>query len=199
MPAFESKAKVSSPNTDVDFNKPYACHVCSSRFASNQNLQSHLIKLHSEHYNCCFCKKAFALNQPEEFKLHMFKHEHKMLATACCVQCGKFFQQSYKFHEHLKRKGPHHDDQCSQCSDKFSTHDEYKSHVESKHFGRWMYKCGFCSKQFAEDSELKSHTKVFHLQESLVTFDHHPEQIKGTECIISENKHMSGLRKLAKV
>ena len=104
VPAFESKAKVTTLNTDVDFSKPYACHVCSSRFASNQNLQSHLIKLHSEHYNCCFCKKAFALNQPEEFKLHMFKHEHKMLATACCVQCGKFFQQSYKFHEHLKRK-----------------------------------------------------------------------------------------------
>ena len=78
MPAFESKTKLYI-KAEVDFNKPFACQICGSRFASNQNLQSHVIKLHSEHYNCCFCKKAFALDKVEDFKLHMFKHDNKML------------------------------------------------------------------------------------------------------------------------
>ena len=66
----------------------------STRFTSNQNLQGHLIKLHSEHYNCYFCKKAFSLDQDNELKLHMFKHEQKILSTCAvtCVQCGKYFR-----------------------------------------------------------------------------------------------------------
>ena len=178
VPAFESKTKLYI-NAEVDFNKPFACQICGSRFASNQNLQSHVIKLHSEHYNCCFCKKVFALDKVEDFKLHMFKHDNKMLSKCACIQCGIFFQQSYKFHEHIRRKGPYHDNQCTQCSDKFSTHEDYRSHVESKHFGEWVYKCGFCSKKFPEDVELKYHTKMCHLQESTINIiDQLPEEVK---------------------
>ena len=79
VPALTSKTKGNIITTSIDLSKKFACHLCSSRFTSNQNLQSHLIKLHSDHYNCCFCKKVFGLNQAEEFKKHIFKHEHKVV------------------------------------------------------------------------------------------------------------------------
>ena len=85
VPAFESKTKLYI-KAEVDFNKPFACQICGSRFASNQNLQSHVIKLHSEHYNCCFCKKVSALDKVEDFKLHMFKHDNKMHLFGLQVQ-----------------------------------------------------------------------------------------------------------------
>ena len=78
VPSLKPKSKANINNADVDFSKKYGCHICSSRFTSNQNLQSHVIKFHSEHYNCGFCKRAFALDQVEDLKRHMFKHEHKM-------------------------------------------------------------------------------------------------------------------------
>ena len=164
VPPFESKHWIQ--NVEPDFSKAYACHICSHRFTANQNLQAHLIKLHSEHYNCYFCKKAFALDQADQLKLHMFKHEFKILSTCAqtCIQCGKYFRQTYKFNEHMRRKGPSHDDRCTQCSEKFRTYEDHKAHVESKHFGKWIYKCGFCKKQFEEESELKSHSLTFHVQ-----------------------------------
>ena len=164
VPAFESKTKTTS--TEIDFTKPLACPVCSSRFTCNQNLQSHLIKLHSEHYNCYFCKKAFALNQVEDLRLHMFKHEHKILSTCAktCIQCGMYFRQSYKHQDHLKKKGPNHNDQCAQCPETFLSYEDHKLHVEKVHYGKWKLKCGFCSDKFDEECDLKSHHLAYHVQ-----------------------------------
>ena len=64
----------------------------------------------------------------------------------------------------MKKKGPFHDDQCSQCTEKFVTYEDYKAHVESKHFGNWIHKCGHCKKEFEEESDLKSHLLTYHVQ-----------------------------------
>ena len=74
-----------------------------------------------------------------------------------CVQCGNFFGRPNKFQEHIQKKGPHHNDQCSQCSRKFETYEEYKTHVEEEHYGKWKYKCGFCEEMFDERKDLKHH------------------------------------------
>ena len=169
VPAFESKSKTVS--TEIDFTKPLSCPVCSSRFACNQNLQSHLIKLHSEHYNCYFCKKAFALNQVEDLKMHMFKHEHKILSTCAktCIQCGAYFRQSYKHQDHLKKKGPNHNDQCAQCPEIFERWEDHKEHVEKLHMGKWKMKCGFCPDKFDDETDLKSHHVTYHMQKPMLT------------------------------
>ena len=154
-PPFETKVK--SVNIDVDMSKAFACHVCASRFSTNQNLRSHLVKFHSEHYNCCYCKRAFGLEEEEELKLHMFKHEHKLLSGSpmTCIQCGMYYPKMFRYVEHLKRKGPFHNDQCSQCEQKLTSYEEYKDHVTAEHNGRWVHKCGFCETKYDDIASLK--------------------------------------------
>ena len=62
----------------------------------------------------------------------------------------------------MKSRGPFHDDQCSQCSRKFSTHEEYKVHVQDEHYGIWKFKCGHCSSPFEDEISLKSHISYTH-------------------------------------
>merc|ERR1719367_2111856 len=99
-------------------------------------LQDHLIKMHSDHFKCHLCPKIFALEQSQDLKLHMFKHEMKLLANRRieCVQCGNFFGRPNKYQEHVQKKGQHHNDQCAQCPRKFTTHEEYKTHVDEEHY-----------------------------------------------------------------
>ena len=42
----------------------------------------------------------------------------------------------------MLKKGPHHNDQCAQCSRKILTNKEYNMHVVEEHYGNWKYKCG---------------------------------------------------------
>lgn len=151
-------------NDDKDNNKPLACHLCHSRFTTEPGLQGHLIKYHSEHYNCSFCYRVFPVTEIDDFRLHMFKHEQKiLLGTATCIQCGIVFRQPTKLKDHIELKGPHHDDECSQCPEKLTSYEEYQRHVEEKHAGHWKFKCGFCKEVFDAKWELRSHCKALHV------------------------------------
>ena len=77
-----------------------------------------------------------------------------------CVQCGNFFGRPNKYQEHMQKKGQFHDDQCAQCERKFTTYEEYKTHVEEEHYGKWKFKCGFCQECFDEKKELKHHSFI---------------------------------------
>ena len=64
-----------------------------------------------------------------------------------CVQFGNFFGRPNEYKEHKQKKGPSHNDQCAQCSRKFLTHKEYKTHID-EHYGKWKYKCFFTVSTF---------------------------------------------------
>lgn len=163
-PLEEYKSQAQEPKVTIDDkDNPLACHLCPSRFKNDYGLQSHLIKFHSEHYACTSCYKAFALNDIDKFKLHIFKHQQQLLmGKNYCIQCGASFQRSNGLHEHQKLRGQFHDDQCAQCEDRFVSHEDYKSHVEQKHGGIWKFKCGFCKELFNEKRDLRAHFKTFH-------------------------------------
>ena len=48
----------------------------------------------------------------------------------------------------MLKKGPHHNDQCAQCSRKILTHKKYNMYVVEEHYGNWKYKCGHCEETF---------------------------------------------------
>ncbi len=151
-------------NDENNVNKPLACHLCHSRFTTEPGLQGHLIKYHSEHYNCSYCYRVYPVTDADGFKLHMFKHEQKiLLGTATCVQCGIVFKQPTKLKEHIELKGPHHDEECSQCPVKLQSYEDYQKHVNDVHEGKWRYKCGFCKEMFDAKWELRSHCKALHV------------------------------------
>ena len=161
---FPLEPKVFNSSEDTkNVHKPLACHLCPSRFTSDYGLQLHLIKFHSEHYSCDSCYQIFAVTDVDKFKLHMFKHDQNMLVgTSTCVECGITFKRTNKYNEHIKLKGPFHDDQCAQCPDKFASFEEYQVHVQDKHDNIMKFKCGFCKEVFNDKSELLRHTKSLH-------------------------------------
>ena len=158
------KTKDKPVSTNVDKSKTFVCHVCSSRFSKNQHLRCHLIKCHSDHYDCCYCQQSYGLDEAEILRLHMFKHEHKLLpgCPLTCIQCGTQLANQVRYVQHLKKKGPHHNDQCTQCNLTLHSHHEYKIHVQTEHEGKWVYKCGFCEIKFDELLSLKSHHSNHH-------------------------------------
>ena len=164
MPAFESKPKLYI-KAEVDFNKPFACQICGSRFASNQNLQSHVVKLHSEHYNCCFCKKVFALDKVEDFKLHMFKHENKMLTK--CLSAKNIIDQlpeevKVKIEQPLTQRKKYVPIKkiCEECGSHVTN---LKTHMSTVH-GCAKHACPQCSVTFKTTDLLKSHIEWVHVK-----------------------------------
>ena len=88
-----------------------------------------------------------------------FRHESRKHE---CIHCG-FHQSTLKLLEsHFKTEGPFHNNKCTQCSARFTSHEEYKQHVQASHFGQWLHICGICEKKFNELGQLKDHRTVEH-------------------------------------
>ena len=160
MPSDHKNKKV---NSAVDFDKKFPCDVCGGRFLSEKILESHKTRLHEEHYECTFCNHTFRLDEEEKFRVHLFKHDHKLLISNECVQCGKHFKQPLHYKKHVKFRGEYHDDECAQCTVKLTSYDDYKNHVKYEHNNIWQYKCGYCKELFDNEKDLKAHRDVVHL------------------------------------
>ena len=91
--------------------------------------------------------------------LNIFRHESRKHE---CIHCG-FHQSTLKLLEsHFKTEGPFHNNKCTQCSARFSSHEEYKQHVQASHFGQWLHICGICGNTFSELDQLKDHRTLEH-------------------------------------
>ena len=155
-----------------DEKKQFQCSECQLKFACKYNLDIHVIKCHNEHLPCPHCFSAFFVNDIENFKKHIFFHLNLSKNSdkfKACVQCGKNYNRANQIHKHLKQKGPLHNDECTQCSKKFSTFKEYQDHVNNQHYGVWKYRCGFenCGEMFDNDKKCIMHGRVTHRQKEL--------------------------------
>ena len=52
-----------------------ACHLCPRKFSQEYSLRQHCIIVHASHYNCPHCNVAFAVEDVQGFKFHMFRHD----------------------------------------------------------------------------------------------------------------------------
>ena len=152
-----------------DMTKPIECPQCHLRFSAKERLKMHLIKHHNEHLQCKYCILAFCLEDSEKFQKHMFFHL-KNSALISCIQCGFVGTKSHSkitaLKEHLEKRGPLHNDECSQCSKKMPTYEAYQDHVKEEHFNIWKYKCGAldCGAIFITSEESKKHYRSVHTQ-----------------------------------
>ena len=72
------------------------------RFNNSYAVKSHELLCHSEHYQCNSCKHISPLDQPEEFKLHLFKHECRKHE---CIRCGFTSPTLKSLEAHFKSEG----------------------------------------------------------------------------------------------
>ena len=81
-------------NTDLmeemSRDKPTGCDHCPRRFVSDKHLVDHVVKFHCNHIACPFCFRAFPLEGSENFRKHMYRHEHVLQLTEPheCINCG---------------------------------------------------------------------------------------------------------------
>ena len=124
-----------------DAGKNFKCTMCNRVCSSMQNLKEHIIKYHSEHFNCPKCSKSFALEDSNAFKLHLFKHEFILTPRPNqCIHCGKVFAFNKILQKHMKKAGPFHADECVQCPFKFTNYEVHSKHIEESHFGKWRFR-----------------------------------------------------------
>ena len=141
------------------------CLYCQKILQDRSILKSHVLKLHSEHFQCPICDTAKKIEEAEEFKKHVFEHiVHGKGIENQCIQCGYIGKRKIYSREHLQKRGPLHNDECSQCSKKMSSFKEYQNHVNDHHYGIWKYKCGFCEFIFDKEQECLKHTRATHRQ-----------------------------------
>ncbi len=146
-------------NTVQDHVHPFPCPSCSAWLNNPYALKNHQLQYHQEHLQCPQCKFITSLDQAQDFKVHMFRHESRKHE---CIHCG-YTNASLKLLEsHFKTEGPFHNHKCTQCSTTFQNYQDYKSHVEADHLGQWTYICGLCDRTFPKISDIKDHRKEEH-------------------------------------
>ena len=152
--------------------KSFQCTQCQLRLVNKPLLRNHEIKHHKEHLPCSFCNDAFEIENAEEFKKHLFFHiilrNKSGKFKGCCVQCGYPGSKQISVAEHMKRKGPFHNDECCHCFQKMPSFQAYQDHIKNQHYGVWKFKCGKCSDQaFIHKKDFNSHIRVFHSTKSV--------------------------------
>ena len=58
---------------EMNRDKPFGCDKCSYRFLCEKSLKEHILKFHSQHYECIYCARNFDLQENENFRKHMFR------------------------------------------------------------------------------------------------------------------------------
>ena len=145
-------------------HKPIQCTCCTRRFNNEKGLKIHLLRFHTSHYSCPYCRYDFPLDDFEAFRKHMFRHEHvtKVTEPAECIQCGYSSIRMESIRKHVKSSGPYHTNQCTQCTATFTSWAEHKTHVANYHANIWKLKCGQCEEMFDTKQKVQSHKQKVH-------------------------------------
>ena len=144
-------------------SKPFACDLCLRGFSSKMTLMDHENTYHNDHFQCTYCRRVFAHDKGDAFKVHMFKHEYLGKGGDHeCINCGFKSSRIYVIKNHIKSMGPYHNNQCTLCPMAFSSHDDFKSHVAFDHGGKKLYRCGRCPETFKEYKDCSKHQSKVH-------------------------------------
>ena len=135
------------------------CDRCGILFNTVDKVNDHILRVHEEHYKCPHCLKVFNYQDGPGFLEHIMNHQQFDYE---CVQCGQYLAEKRNLTGHKIANGRYHDDECSQCSMKFSDHQHYRSHVDTVHEGKWIFKCGFCKEKLYDLEELEDHIIEVH-------------------------------------
>ena len=142
-----------------DLTHPYPCQSCPAWFNNQYSLKNHELVFHSQHYQCTYCKHVSPLDQAEDFKVHIFRHE---IRKHECIQCGFVNANLKTLEAHFKAEGAFHKNKCAQCDQKFSSFAAHKSHIETQHSGQWKLVCGTCDLTFDTIEQVKEHKSKEH-------------------------------------
>lgn len=162
-------------HTKYDCKKLYECAGCSFKTSSQQNLQQHVVNIHSTanlkyFYNCSKCFLKY------KYKWTRDKHEKScgILVSLKCDFCKfetyrKGILSNHIFRNHLKSIDPT-EKMCSKCSKIFKS--KRRKRLHEKYCGsKPSFKCNYCTWAFRYKGSLRIHVKTVHIKPKLFKCD----------------------------
>ena len=134
-------------------------------------IKDHYVKVHTIHYRCTYDGCDYAIqkfeskNEEPLFKLarHLYYHERKPPQYKYpheCISCGYTTPYTEYVENHVKRKGPFHNNKCPKCEFRASLRSELIQHMEtSEHQGEI---CGLCGDVFDDMKLMNKHRLYGH-------------------------------------
>ncbi|CAD7093394.1 unnamed protein product [Hermetia illucens] len=122
--------------------KPYACEICSARFAHIKLLRLHMLSYHTDGPpKCKFCGQCFNAYST------MIKHVRRQHSGVNKQRVTNAMQSSFK---------------CAICSQQFAEKHTLEAHVISSHTNFRQFKCTHCPFSFKFKSVMGIHMSTHH-------------------------------------
>ncbi|KAL1491523.1 hypothetical protein ABEB36_012107 [Hypothenemus hampei] len=141
-------------------HRRYVCKKCDNvKFATYEDIESHLKQVHSEESKCILCKQESS--NPFGLLYHMMVKHGKL---KCCRLCLISFKNSDQLNAHYK--SDEHNTKCGLCGKQFEKRKALYEHRRKKHLHpqseNQRYKCPECPKEFANSNNIRRHIMVAH-------------------------------------
>ncbi|XP_066902015.1 zinc finger protein 423 homolog isoform X3 [Halyomorpha halys] len=148
----------------------YICQICQKSYYNSNELERHLIEVHSHHlYLCYACKEVF--DTKYEIQRHfLVKHFSEMKKFSCCI-CPTFppIHSEVEFDLHVRTvhcgfdsslRIPNVSLQCAYCNENCKSRSELENHMKSHcqsslSFGK--HKCNICDEICHSAAALAEH------------------------------------------
>ncbi|XP_064459626.1 zinc finger protein 43-like [Ornithodoros turicata] len=139
---------------------PFKCDHCAKGYMTEQQLEKHRARCHSDPVFCTDCNLPFKLER--NLTYHMIKH-HELQTSFKCDKCSNYFPDQQDLTRHSERCGkPSRADtflRCLYCSFEGPTYADLTGHVVQCHQDATIYQCSTCDKVFVHSEKLKAHEK----------------------------------------
>uniref|UniRef100_A0A8C9XYC7 Zinc finger protein 423 n=1 Tax=Sander lucioperca TaxID=283035 RepID=A0A8C9XYC7_SANLU len=141
----------------------YVCESCDKQFSSVDDLQKHLLDMHTfVLYHCTLCQEVF--DSKVSIQVHLaVKHSNEKKLFRCTACAWDFRKESdlqiHVKHNHLGQRSGLAPRKCIFCGETFGSEVELQCHIttHSKKFT-----CRFCGKAFQTMSLLERHLREKH-------------------------------------
>ncbi|XP_040039552.2 BCL6A transcription repressor a isoform X3 [Gasterosteus aculeatus] len=153
----EDMAELHSEYSDSSCeNGTFFCHECDSKFAEDEALKQHMLRVHSDKpYKCDRCQAAF------RYKGNLASHKtvHTGEKPYRCNICGAQFNRPANLKTHTRIHSGEKPYKCETCGARFVQVAHLRAHVLI-HTGEKPYPCEICGTRFRHLQTLKSHLRI---------------------------------------
>ncbi|GFR58232.1 zinc finger protein 845 [Elysia marginata] len=135
------------------------CHVCGRMYATQEELNKHLIYHRQKHTQCSICGVMVLKIEDHMKKVHTPMDEIPESELFMCDQCPKRFKTFDALRWHMARHVEKRQ-KCHLCAKDFRTQDRLSRHLINVHSDLRRHQCEICGMRCKHKNNLKVHMRT---------------------------------------